>query len=603
VRCFNQSVFASANTLALQKGGENKMTKRNLLLVTLFVVWGIVAMAPSALAQTTWTVAAPVALVSGRAEGKAEATAPVTIAIQTGGFVSANSYFTITYSVPITNTGTLDVTCGSTASPAAGPWASGACVNLSAPTVSGNTLTIQFSAVTTFTTGDGSYLSVTVRVDASRVTPLPGQVTAAVTATPAVGYTISVSPTTAQQVLAVNAKPSLSLQYDPYKDTLVDKGTPADVLTCIGVKAGTPNAEFIINIAENFSYALTTQAQEMIWAPGKGFNEASPSDVTNGSNLVFTFSNVPATVGIQAKDIEPCSTLSTADPLYCAGGSLGLSLTSSNTVAAPTAAGQASFTYTVTSLDARFAENVTLTFLFWSNGPLSPGLPPMTVNVAYAPILSTLPAAVPDPQPIPYFTGGAEAAIPLPVVNFGDCVTYLLFPYVNAFTAGGTFAFSNFGTGIALANTTTDPFGSNPATAAGSAVPQTGSCTLYLYPNDLTGPYTITTPTIASGGTAIFDVATATVAGYTSAPAAFKNKQGYAIAICNFQDAYGYWEIYDNYGLAGSPTAVLGGFAYILPNPAFYPRSGAGDAPGESAIAPAITNKLMQKLLHDLSRK
>jgi len=575
------------------------MTKRNLLLVGLFVFFGIVAMAPSALAQTTWTVPAPVALTSGRAEGKAEATAPVKIALQTGGYVSANSYFIITYSAPITNiglvAGTATVTCGSTAQPAAGPWASGACVNLSPLIIATvNILTIQFSALTTFTTGDGSYLSVTVRVDASGVTPLPGQVTAAVYATlPPSGYAISVSPTTGQEVLAVNAKPSLVLQYDPYKDTLVDKGTPADVLTCIGVEEGTPNGEFIINIAEAFSYALTTQAQEMIWAPVEGFNGASPPDVTNGSNLVFTFSNVPAEVGIQAKDIEPCSTLNTSDPLYCPNGTLALTLTSPNVVP-PSTNGWASFTYSVSHLDAGSAENVSLWFLFWSNGPLPSGLPPMTVNVAYSPIHLVLPSTLPDPSPIPYFTGVAEAATALPVVNFGDCVTYLLFPYVNTFMAGGTAAFANFGTGIAFANTTADPFGSNPATAGGSAVPQTGSCTVYLYPANGKATVVYTTPVISSGQSWAFDVG-------SSVPG-FAGNTGYAIAICNFQNAYGFEEVYDNYGIA-APTATLGLYGYILPNPTFYPRSGAGAAPAGSAIAPAITNKVMQKLLYDLGRK
>jgi hypothetical protein len=219
----------------------------------------------------------------------------------------------------------------------------------------------------------------------------------------------------------------------------------------------------------------------------------------------------------------------------------------------------------------------------------------MTVNVAYAPVRLILPSTVPDPQPIPYFTGTAEEATGLPVVNFGDCVTYLLFPYVNTFMAGGTAAFANFGTGIDLVNTTSDPFGSNPATAGGSAVPQSGSCTVYLYPaNVKVGVQTFSTPPIPSGGSWAFDVA-------SSVPG-FAGNTGYAIAICNFQDGYGFIEIYDNYGI-GAPTATLGSNAYILPNPAFYPRSAAGDVSGESAIAPGIANKVMQKLLHDLSRK
>ncbi len=63
---------------------------------------------------------------------------------------------------------------------------------------------------------------------------------------------------------------------------------------------------------------------------------------------------------------------------------------------------------------------------------------------------------------------------------------------------------------------------------------------------------------------------------------------GYAIAICGFQNAHGFAEIYDNYvNLATTgPTATLGYLADVLPDPAFYPRSPAGDLLGETAIAP-----------------
>jgi hypothetical protein len=220
----------------------------------------------------------------------------------------------------------------------------------------------------------------------------------------------------------------------------------------------------------------------------------------------------------------------------------------------------------------------------------------MTANLQFRPLVGAA------PQAIPYFTGVNELATGLPVVNFYDCVTNLLFPYINTITAGGTIAFSNFGTGIAISNTNTDPYLSNPYTltyaAKGSASPlnESGSCTLYLYPNDLTGPYAITTATIQSGGTAVFDVAAAsTYPGFTVAPANFKNKQGYGIAICGFENAYGFAEIYDNYGITAPPTATLAYLPYILPNPTLYPRSPAGDGLGASAIAPIDFDKSMKK--------
>jgi hypothetical protein len=134
-----------------------------------------------------------------------------------------------------------------------------------------------------------------------------------------------------------------------------------------------------------------------------------------------------------------------------------------------------------------------------------------------------------------------------------------------------------------------DPFGSNPTTAKGSAVPQSGSCTVFLYPaNTSVGTQVFTTPNIPSGGSWAFDVA--------SAVPGFAGNTGYAIAVCDFQNAYGFAEIYDNYGI-GAPTATLGYESYILPDPTFYHRSPAGHALGEDAIAPVNMMELLQKLL------
>jgi hypothetical protein len=109
-----------------------------------------------------------------------------------------------------------------------------------------------------------------------------------------------------------------------------------------------------------------------------------------------------------------------------------------------------------------------------------------------------------------------------------------------------------------------------------------------LYPNDLTSYQTIVTGTIMAGGTTVFDVA--------SAQPKFKGKQGYGIAICDFENAYGYAEIYDNYDI-GAPTATLAYLPYIIPNPGLYPRSPAGEGLGGSAIAPIDIDKSLRKFL------
>jgi hypothetical protein len=176
------------------------------------------------------------------------------------------------------------------------------------------------------------------------------------------------------------------------------------------------------------------------------------------------------------------------------------------------------------------------------------------------------------------------------VVNFSDCVTYMLFPYVNTYNASGSvpMAIAHWGTNISIANTTTDPFGPNPVTANGSAVPQSGSCTVYFYPASGSGMVSYTTPTIPSGGLFGFGVGTALVPFY--------NNTGYAIAICNFQNAYGWAYLYDNYGIS-NPTYGFGYAAYILPNPALYHRTPAGGGLGENAIDPGNINRQALNLL------
>jgi hypothetical protein len=99
------------------------------------------------------------------------------------------------------------------------------------------------------------------------------------------------------------------------------------------------------------------------------------------------------------------------------------------------------------------------------------------------------------------------------------------------------------------------------------------------------------TPSISAGGSYAFDVA--------SVVPKFAGKTGYAIAICDFQNAHGFTEIYDNYANMGThgPNTIIGYVPEILPEPAFYHRTPAGDGLGEGAIAPVDIEKHLLKLL------
>jgi hypothetical protein len=131
--------------------------------------------------------------------------------------------------------------------------------------------------------------------------------------------------------------------------------------------------------------------------------------------------------------------------------------------------------------------------------------------------------------------------------TIGLCQTTLLYPYVVGI--------SGYDTGIAVSNTSLDPFGT---------VNQTGSCKLYAYgvvynASGVPGPQTsIVVPGCDSvanplAGTNCFGGAGSPASnfiapgttGVVMASAVLTGFQGYVIAVCNFQYAHGYAALTD----------------------------------------------------------
>ena len=124
-----------------------------------------------------------------------------------------------------------------------------------------------------------------------------------------------------------------------------------------------------------------------------------------------------------------------------------------------------------------------------------------------------------------------------PWVNVNLCQTTLLYPFVTG--AAG------FDTGIAVANTSMDPF---------KTVAQTGSCTLYGYGVTVAAAGNTATQPVVAGcdgisnplpGTNCFPIVNSGQVGTVLASATLTNFQGYVIAICNFQYAHGYAAVTD----------------------------------------------------------
>jgi hypothetical protein len=119
-----------------------------------------------------------------------------------------------------------------------------------------------------------------------------------------------------------------------------------------------------------------------------------------------------------------------------------------------------------------------------------------------------------------------------------------------------------FDTGLAIANTTTDPFGTGA---------QAGSCDLNWY-QGTNNPAKGTTGTIPTG-TVYTTLASTAVPGFN----------GYMIAVCNFQFAHGFAFVSD----VGARNLAMGYLALIIPDPGTgsrgaNPLSAASNGTGEN---------------------
>jgi len=613
-------------------------TKRSLLLVSLFLVLGLVALVPTAMAQTQWAPGTANQNNFARAEGITEASGIVSLS-QSGlqaGTVGAGTEIVVYYTtgtsnlsapnVNIINVGTVTITCYGTGF---SPFASTGCndyigapfltatTSSRAPVASGPVLHIPFNQVPfgNPATGDGSSISVSARLDIahSALYPHGGSVQAVVTAyTPAgvtQSFTITGNPSLAGTVMQVQPEPAL-LVADPklvgsgglgiwcgsdgYGDRC-ETSTTAYVLLCLGVVHNVDQYEryFTVNVEEGFTFALTTSEYEITLDSGT----TSPGTVTNSTLITVVLSGIPNHFGVSAGEPIACSEVTASEVSYCPSGTLDVEPYSGSDTSywnsTGTNTGMASFEYEVDSMDNGTPENVNLPFKFYSGGPIgTAGLPCITLQVFKQPNDAS------DSISIPRFLKVAENTMPLKVICFDNCVTNLLFPEVL-----------NVGlwdTDIAISNTTMDPLATigqnsspvNDLLIKGSATPQNGLCSFYYYsgsglPPDTqpAGPLSTWSLSIAAGTTVAESLAAAgrIPAGTT----------GYLWAYCNFSQAYGYAAI--NYAF-GLDSGILADYiAVTIPDPEWSPRDRNGDGMGENAITPLNITRDLQKSLAGFS--
>jgi hypothetical protein len=354
---------------------------------------------------------------------------------------------------------------------------------------------------------------------------------------------------------------------------------------------GGPTALQILRYSENFATAFKIRTQVPQNVPGTIYNSESglqPTPVTStsaalpasvgladfGTRLKAVFNNVPAGVRLFVSTTNVINdfqltvpsgaffsvaqlTASETGAFAAQPGNTNITI-GSNVVTAALAEiqvvnGTATAVWEVTSTNPSAIEGQgtpsgtttaqsnpgTFDFAVYQQFTANPGAnsPPVgqaTVNMSFAP---TPPVAFSA-------SAGAVASSSLPIPRFADtssannilsivlCNTVLLFPFVTNQ--------SGFDTGLAISNTTTDPFGTRT---------QAGTCTLNFY--GASAPPAVTTANIPTATTFVTLASTA-AAGF----------QGYMIAVCQFQLAHGFAFISD----IGARNLAMGYLALVLPD-------------------------------------
>jgi hypothetical protein len=303
-------------------------------------------------------------------------------------------------------------------------------------------------------TDSGSFRIVGVRIDANGLTA-PVNATASLTST-ANNFILSTSSFTVINTLG----PGIAAVTQGGLSGATDTGT-----STIFTNRSVSDATASVLITEGFPFAWRSEVQNEIDAPGSAVVGTQIRVTVNG-----LASGITATVSAQT---------SGTGSLSVSGG--GTVTASSNQV-----------TFTVTGSNPNASESLQVNFTF--SGPTStPSVGTISVTATMAPIgaaHNTNDTLISDAGTFPRFAA-AEVG-PATIANIVAAATNLLVPFAVRDLG--------FDTGIALANTTADPFGS----AGGGATPTAGALVLTFFPRAATGgagtSFTLTTSATARPG-------------------------------------------------------------------------------------------------------
>jgi len=297
---------------------------------------------------------------------------------------------------------------------------------------------------------------------------------------------------------------------------------------CIGQNSSGSNgvaATFFVGVTEGFSGAFKTQVDE---------TGGSATAAASGTRIKLVFSNVPTGLNVYvpltATTINNTALVAKLVTSETGAIAYPTAVTSPSSVAGlallTTSGTTATAIYEITTDNVNAIDTLAVPVTLGAAANTITNYltnPTLTVTTSLAPQTSTA-------SQIPSFISTASDIVTVNTVKFSPCQTNLLFPFVT--NANG------FETGIAISNTTKDPFGTTT---------QSGTCTLNYYASGVSGatnPTAVTAPNLAEGtnqpylaGETYAFTLTQSLGVNTSNPATF---QGYIIAQCNFVDAHAF---------------------------------------------------------------
>ena len=326
----------------------------------------------------------------------------------------------------------------------------------------------------------------------------------------------------------------------------------ADVTTGLEVKAGvakglqcadTDDAMSTITIQEGFSDAI------MSMVPADEQGEGNPTDaeiaaaVANSDSLLVTFTKIPEGVKVMVPAMVPVGKIANPAEVVPVGeemiddpAAFSLMLVHGNRTDGVedvkdgmgavelTESGSGAVVYNVGMTNPEKNEEwvkLTVTFVWAAGGEMPAGVGSGYVDVSFNPVSSVAGDTFEDGgAKLPRFVESNDRDM---VVNVGDCITTLLFPFVT-----NTHPYE---TGLAITNTSKE----------------TGSCTIEY--NGANAPDNLISQDIAGGAQWLKLVSEIA-----------ERFQGYITATCGFRDGYGFAFI-DNSG--GGPAGLAQGYLAV----------------------------------------